>query len=79
MHFFFINHSLIHLTLYFGHPQNCLPQFLTVAAVLKTANSPQSQMGATKFVLLPPPWLEFDGCYYTSIRLQMHDDTDADL
>jgi len=48
---------------------------LTVVAVLKTANSPQSQMGATKVVILPPPWLEFDRCCCTSIRIQLHDDT----
>jgi len=33
-------------------------------------------MGATKVVLLPPPWLEFDRCCCTSIRLQLHDDTE---
>jgi len=65
--FFFINHSLIHLTLYFGHPQNCLPPFLTVVVVLKTANSRQLQMGATKVVLLLPSWLELDCCCCTSI------------
>ena len=46
--FFFISHSLIHLTLYFGHPQNCLPQFLTVAVVLKIANSPTIANGSNK-------------------------------
>jgi len=41
-------------------PQNCLPPFFTVVVVLKTANSSQSQMGATNAVLLPPPWLQLD-------------------
>jgi len=41
--FFFINHSSIQLTLYFGHPQNCLPSFLTVVVVLRIAKSPHSR------------------------------------
>jgi len=33
-------------------------ELLKVIIALKTANSPQSQMGATNVVLLPPPWLQ---------------------
>jgi len=69
----------MHLTLYFGPPQNCLPPFFTAVAVIEIVSSPQSQMGPRKVVMLPPLCLELDRCWCTSIRLQMHDDTDADL
>ena len=46
--------NIIWLTLKLGHPQNCLPPFLIVLAVLNTATTPQLHVGASPKPLQPP-------------------------
>jgi len=46
--------NTIWLTLKLGHPQNCLPPFLIVLAVLSTAATPQLHVGASPKPLQPP-------------------------
>jgi len=41
-----------------GQPQNRFPAFFSVVVVLRTTNCPQSQIGATKALVLPAAWVK---------------------